>query len=116
MTKHKTVYVVAFEYCSGTIENPEAGGGGFQWFWKPEDADKFWEKNTQNMAHNEAYFRFPYEVDHDDDADKITKIIDDDLIECCARAATRKVGTTVLAYWQQNTFKMGSATEPHHDR
>lgn len=106
----KTVYCVAWEYVN---PGPSAGGGGFDWFLAIEDADKAWAKATSRARENDAVFRFDYPgVDTAASRDAITYQIDGDLIDMCATATTRKVGSSVLAYWKANDFKMGDADGP----
>lgn len=76
----KTVYVVAWD-CESS--------GGFDWYFKPEDADKAFEEEKKNAdefkANQWTAYRFDYEAKAEDN-DEITQEIDNDLIELCDAA------------------------------
>ncbi len=106
-----TVYVHAWEYVN---PGPDAGGGGFWWFPKEAGADKSFNSGWDGVnsapggKDDTADFRFDFETENTD-RDAITAEIDADLNEHTAKATRRRIGKTVLLYWKENDFKMGTA-------
>jgi len=99
------VHVHAYEDAPGG----EAGGGGFDWFRKPENADRAFAESGRTPQ--EAHFRFDVEVEATE-ADDIVAEIDAQLPELTAASERRYVGSDVLDYWRKYDFKMGDADGP----
>lgn len=103
-----TIYVHAWEYVNGK----SAGGGGFNWYRKERTRDIAWVVGFDNIDPADvAEFCFDVKV-RAKTPSAITREIDTNLIDHCAKAECRKVGKRVLAYWKANKFKMGTATRP----
>ena len=66
----KRVYVVAWEY---------EGGGGFDWYNTPEEADKAYEtESEQDTIIGQLSYRFDY-IARDGDRAAITREIDEEI-------------------------------------
>jgi len=78
----KTVHVVAWQHGNNGVDHGD--GGGFDWYHKPEQADKAFEeeKKTADELKADDYIAFRFDVEVvATDPDKITEEIDSKLIK-----------------------------------